>query len=210
MRHDIDLSLEHAVNLARVEADLGITSTYFVMVRSDFYNVFSRAGAESVRSILQCGHALGLHFDCAAYPEMSDAPRLASCSAMESSLLQQWFDVAVTVVSYHRPQPIILSGDPSLSHPLPHTYMKKFTKEIRYLSDSQGRWKYGSPLQTKEFRESRSMHILTHPIWWDEQPSESLQKLNTFLARRLSIMQIDLAANCTIYTTPQKTIKGNE
>lgn len=202
MRHDVDLSLEHAERLAFVEADLGLASTYFYMVRNDFYNVFSKTGTMLVKKVLEYGHRLGLHFDCAAYPEMHDPASLAEYCASEASLLSNWFGAPVTVVSYHRPQPIVLSGDPRLSYPLPHTYMSRFVKEIRYLSDSHGRWKMGSPLQAPEFHDAKSMHILTHPLWWAEAPGESLEKLDRFLDRKHHDLKVHLAHNCTIYPPP--------
>ena len=36
MRHDIDYDLEQAVRLAEIENRLGISSTYFVLLSSDF------------------------------------------------------------------------------------------------------------------------------------------------------------------------------
>lgn len=71
LRHDVDLDLEAALAMAHIEAEMGIASTYFVMVRTQFYNVFSQAGSHYVRTILDLGHDIGLHFDCAAYPRPS-------------------------------------------------------------------------------------------------------------------------------------------
>jgi hypothetical protein len=210
LRHDIDLSLGRAVPLAAVEAELGVASTYFVMLRNDFYNAFSGPGTRCVQEILRHGHALGLHFNCAAYPQVSEASDLASYSSVEASILSRWFDAPVSVVSYHRPQPIVLSGDPRLSHPLPHTYLAKYVKDIRYLSDSHGRWKFGSPLESDEFARRRSMHVLTHPIWWTERASESRQKLEAFLERRNARMRIDLASNCTIYPRPEGIVEEDD
>ena len=63
LRHDIDNSLEQAVNLAQVEAEAGVASTYFVLLRTDFYNIASSAGLRAVRRIQSLGHEIGLHFD---------------------------------------------------------------------------------------------------------------------------------------------------
>ena len=41
LRHDIDYSLEKAVRFAQMEASMGVRSTYFVMITSQFYNVLS-------------------------------------------------------------------------------------------------------------------------------------------------------------------------
>lgn len=42
LRHDIDNSPEKALQLAKLEKKLSVRSTYFVLLTSDFYNVFSK------------------------------------------------------------------------------------------------------------------------------------------------------------------------
>ena len=39
LRHDIDCSIEKAVKMAELENGMGVCSTYFVLVSSEFYNV---------------------------------------------------------------------------------------------------------------------------------------------------------------------------
>lgn len=48
LRHDIDNSLPQAVKLAELEAEEGVHSTWFVLLRTDFYNVFSKASKEAL------------------------------------------------------------------------------------------------------------------------------------------------------------------
>ena len=69
LRHDIDNSLPQAVRLAEIEAELGVKSTYFVLLRTDFYNVASKTGQDALRRILSLGHEIGLHYDEIAYVE---------------------------------------------------------------------------------------------------------------------------------------------
>ena len=42
MRHDIDFDLEKAAEMARVEQREGVRATYFFMIRTEHYNLFSR------------------------------------------------------------------------------------------------------------------------------------------------------------------------
>lgn len=67
LRHDIDNSLSQAVRLAELEAEEGVRSTWFVLLRTDFYNPASRNGLEKLRRIQSLGHEIGLHFDEASY-----------------------------------------------------------------------------------------------------------------------------------------------
>lgn len=63
LRHDIDTSLDKAVQLAKLEAELGVKSTYFVLLSSEFYNVMAKESREKIKEIQTAGHEIGLHFD---------------------------------------------------------------------------------------------------------------------------------------------------
>ena len=67
LRHDIDYSLKRALPIARIESEMGIKSTYFILLRGDFYNVFSDDAMRVIRSLADMGHAIGLHFDETLY-----------------------------------------------------------------------------------------------------------------------------------------------
>ncbi|GHV80070.1 hypothetical protein AGMMS49944_18610 [Spirochaetia bacterium] len=41
LRHDIDNDVEKALELAKLEADNSVQSTYFILLNTNFYNVFS-------------------------------------------------------------------------------------------------------------------------------------------------------------------------
>src|SRR5205814_1473213 len=44
LRHDVDLSLDAALEVAELEAESGAAATYFLMTRSEFYNLASPSG----------------------------------------------------------------------------------------------------------------------------------------------------------------------
>jgi len=84
LRHDVRLSLEAALELARVEHELGVRATYLLMTESAFYNLDSHVGHYAQRQLRQWGHAVGLH---AVHPRAELGDR---------------FD---RVVSWHNPEP---------------------------------------------------------------------------------------------------------
>ena len=84
VRHDVRLSLEAAVELARLEHELGVRATYLLMTESAFYNLDSHVGHYAQRQLRQWGHAVGLH---AVHPRAE---------------LDRRFD---KVVSWHNPEP---------------------------------------------------------------------------------------------------------
>jgi hypothetical protein len=48
LRHDVDMSLAAALTMAELEAERDVQATYFLMTRSDFYNLDSRSGFDAV------------------------------------------------------------------------------------------------------------------------------------------------------------------
>jgi len=67
LRHDIDLSLESALKMAEIESDMGVRSTYFVLLSSGIYNSFDGKNVEMIRQISGLGHEIGLHYDVNQY-----------------------------------------------------------------------------------------------------------------------------------------------
>ena len=51
MRHDLDFELQRALNIAEIEKEEGVFSTFFVLVTSDFYNILSSESAILVLSL---------------------------------------------------------------------------------------------------------------------------------------------------------------
>ena len=199
MRHDIDFDLEKAVRMAEIEKDRGVRATYFFMLRTEHYNVLARRGTAAVRQILDLGHYLGLHFDCAAYAEDVEASHIAKSCGHEAQILEEWFGRQVEAVSFHRPSKYVLMGDPALSEPYPHTYMKEFVKQIHYCSDSRGEWKHGGPLDAESFTSRKPLHLLIHPVWWGEAESKPLETLYLLAAEKQVRMEESFADNCNVF-----------
>src|ERR1044072_3232693 len=66
-RHDVDYSPNSALRLAMIESDLGIKATYFLLIHSEFYNLFEKEVTNHFKCIKEMGHQLGLHFDNSYY-----------------------------------------------------------------------------------------------------------------------------------------------
>ena len=61
LRHDVDLSLDAALRMAELEAEAGAAATYFLMTRSEFYNLDAPSGVEAIERLRELGHRVGLH-----------------------------------------------------------------------------------------------------------------------------------------------------
>ena len=197
VRHDIDMSLALAEPIAAIEADMGLSAVYFVLVSSVFYNPFSPASRRSLEKIRALGHEVGLHFDAAHYDDRDES--LDAAVEAECNILEMAVGTTVRTISFHRP----VSKLQSLARPLAgrrHAYEPRFFSEMGYCSDSRGAWHHGHPLEHEAFLEGRAIQLLTHPIWWSEENvTEPLPKLDQFLHERRQLMESELAENCAPY-----------
>jgi hypothetical protein len=142
LRHDVDLSLEAALELARLEQAAGARATYFLMKESVFYNLDSELGRETLRELRSLGHAVGLH---GVYPRASRDDR---------------FDA---VLAWHNPDPEYVhepvSGFVNVMQP------PWFTKG-KYRSDSNQHWREGCPHEELRAGTFEWLQLLTHPEIW--------------------------------------------
>jgi hypothetical protein len=142
LRHDVDLSLEAALELARLEQSAGARATYFLMTESVFYNLDSELGRETLRELRSLGHAVGLH---GVYPRAARDDR---------------FDA---VLAWHNPDPEYVhepvSGLVNVMQP------PWFTKG-KYRSDSNQHWREGCPHEELRAGTFDWLQLLTHPEIW--------------------------------------------
>ncbi len=61
MRHDVDAKLIRAYEMARIEKELDINTTYFIRVFSNEYNIFDYNCLPLIRKIEEMGHEIGYH-----------------------------------------------------------------------------------------------------------------------------------------------------
>ena len=173
LRHDIDMSLRPALEIARVEHEQGVQATYFVLLRSPFYNVLSRFSAEIMSQIHGYGHQIATHIDPAAYDndcaralmEVEIFSRFYPCINTEIASLHSSYDL------HHMPVDSFQQID--------NVYGSAVRGDVAYISDSTGRWRYGHPLESEAFNARKPIQLLTHPIWWvqgGETPTEKLER----------------------------------
>jgi hypothetical protein len=197
LRHDLDMSLQAAEAIAEIEAGRGMQASYFVLLRTEMYNPMSRAGRRSLAIVAELGHEIGLHLDASLYPD--DAAALDAAAARECDMLEQATGQAVTTISFHRPAQSLLGLDSRIGGRI-HTYMPRYFNAMGYCSDSQGRWRFGPPLEHEAVEAKRALQLLTHPIWWQEPADLSaVERLDRFAAARGELLRDELAANCIPY-----------
>jgi len=164
LRHDVDISLRPALEIARIDYEQGIQATYFVLLRSPFYNVLSRSNAELILQIHQYGHQIATHLDLAAYD--NDLAR----ALIEIDIFSTFYPFINTrLVSLHSPSYALQDMPIELSQQLNNVYGPAIRGETAYISDSNGIWGYGHPLDSQAFKTRKPIQLLTHPIWWIQE-----------------------------------------
>lgn len=195
LRHDIDFSPEQAVRLAELEAAEGVRSTWFVLLRTAFYNPASKTAGDALRRILSFGHEIGLHFDEAAYVPAPEPDAVAQNIAEECGLLSALLKTGVSVVSMHRPSQAALEADYALPG-IVNAYGKAFFREFKYLSDSRRRWREPVEAVIRSGEYDR-LHLLIHPVWYHEAEESLTQTVKRFVLSANRERYDQLAENLT-------------
>lgn len=176
LRHDIDNSIDKSVKLAELEAELGVKSTYFVLLTSDFYNPSSKKSIEGLHRIQKLGHEIGLHFDEMAYDDLED---VVGVIQKEAKLLSEILGIPITTVSMHRPSNKTLEANYEIPGMI-NSYGKTFFNDFKYLSDSRRRWRE-SVLDIINSGQYDKLHILTHAIWYNEEEEDIHDTIKAFV-----------------------------
>jgi hypothetical protein len=186
LRHDCDNDLSAALSIARIESEMGIRSTYFVMLRSAVYNLLSFPCKNIVKEIVSLGHWVGLHFDAQPY-EHSESLDIAIHVDRERAWISGEFNVSVDVVSFHQPSLKILENKIKLN--CLNTYDRIDMAGIYYLSDSNMIWKEGCPSELFGQRSYLRLQLLLHPEWWTSREINLDQKWLMILFNQFDIIQ---------------------
>lgn len=188
LRHDVDIDPWPSLYQAEIESRLDIKASYFFMLDNPAYNLFSEPHKTVLWALKEKGHYVGPHIE----PHHSSFYATADRVRVTSELFEEHFTAhdRAWIFSYHwgtRRQPAhVLGKEPSGRI---HTYLPAFTKDIGYVSDSEGKWKHGDPLERAKANPGKSMQILIHPEWWGEWECEPKQRLSNL--RSLIIDRID-------------------
>lgn len=196
LRHDVDYSLDKTVRIAEIDHDLGIKSTFFVLLSSDFYNVYSLRGKRVIDDLHSLGHEIGLHFDEQRYPEYIGKPdAIRSCITHEADILSKEIGLPVSKVSMHRPSREIIDCDLKIRG-MVNTYGKEYILNYKYVSDSRRRWREPFEDYVRE-RQYDRFQILVHPFWYNEQELSIKESLGRYIRSASSERYDQLDENIT-------------
>lgn len=182
-RHDVDLSMHRACRLACIEAEEGVLATYFVLLRSEFYNLLEKPVLEKLGQIVALGHDIGLHFDAGYYGPGAQA--LETGLAWEKKLLEDLLHRPVAAFSFHDPAPDIFDKFPmDVLAGMTNVYGASVRSRYHYCSDSNGYWRHERLHDLLEAGSEPRLHVLTHPEWWVPEPMSPRERVRRCIEGR--------------------------
>ena len=191
LRHDVEISLEKALQLAQIEHQKEVSSTYFVRFSAPFYNVFDPTYSKMIKKIIGLNHQLGLHFEGDIYGNVNlNKKAIEREVSRQLQTLKQYFEIQ-SVVSFHHPSNFTSNNQKFKD--FISTYHSKFFQEIKYLSDSKGEWREGCVCQwLKSSSPPQNLQILTHPVWWGRKERNLNKYLKYYLKEKLRYLDKSL------------------
>ncbi len=185
LRHDIDMRMDRAVAMARVEAEMGVRSTYFVL---DTAAYFKEDLSRDVKEILSYGHEVGWHNDAfqawfldgmkRPVREFIETPinKLRNYGATVRGTAGHFVahDIEHLFHNYniwklpYKFQSIIPCQQFNLRD-FGLEYETYFLERDHYLCDSGNHWNLDPQKVVAMFNNSDNdiMQILIHPQWWE-------------------------------------------
>jgi len=191
LRHDVDFSIEFAHKLALIESSQGISSTFFVMLTSNMYNLLSGEHQRIVKEISNMGHKISMHFDPTVYKDLSSVE-------YEKNLFENLFGKKVDIISIHRPGIFLENNNISLCG-IPQTYNDLYFKQMKYISDSGGRDVLPKISEYLKGSREKGLHLLIHPIWWVGEGIDATSTLNYWHKKNIDFITSEIRSNCKTY-----------
>ena len=196
IRHDIDCDIEKAAKLAEIESQFSRTeihSTYFVLLKSNLYNIIEKSNIRNLKKIIGLGHEIGLHFDeTQYYDDISsvNSDKMIEYIQNEINIMQNIIESPITSVSMHIPSKSTLESDLKIPG-IVNSYSRLFFSEFKYLSDSLHNWRENADeiISSGKFKK---LHLLTHPIWYTEFQETMHNNISTLILKLNSKMYDEL------------------
>lgn len=207
IRHDIEYSIDRALELAEIESELGVSASYFFQIRNNTYNALSNVNVKKIKKIRSLGHKIGLH----VYVDRGSLLNVKNLEDMikgDILILESFLQCEVDRFSYHRPTIELLNlkiNVPEKINAYDNKFFTVFGKEdlqegtkVLYLADSNHRWKYGE-IEDINFRKNKKIQILFHPFSWSPRGLDNLNNFKNLLNERYNELKADIKNEITTF-----------
>jgi hypothetical protein len=161
LRHDVDAQVQKALKMAKIDHDLEIPATFFIRIHGP-YNPFRRCSYEAILKIEKLGHEIGLHYEPVFYTKYG-LP-VEETILFEIELLNRMFNMEIKSIAPHMPS-LSTPKMTNIKEKFNDPYLPKFFTQIKYISDSNKRWREGCMCRWTE--KCDRIQIALHPHWWN-------------------------------------------
>lgn len=183
LRHDIDFSLIKALEIAQLEHQYNIQSTFFIHLHNDFYNALDLQSLKLVKEIIKLGHFIGLHFDIHYY-DIKLQEDLVHWLEFEKSIMEMVFNTEINVFSFHNTNEYTMSFEEEEYGGMINTYSTYFKENVSYCSDSNGYWRFQKLQDVLVDPKVSKLQVLIHPGWWSIQELTPREKVVNYAKNR--------------------------
>lgn len=189
LRHDVDFDLRAALRMAELESSMGITSSFFIMTTSSFYNPSYRENREILVKMAGLGFDIGLHYDPTVYEEGGDDEENVR---READLLASICGSEVNSVSLHNPS---VHGSYPLFRSFRNAYDPAIFSNETYASDScmDFRGKDMGVFLTQA--EKGPVQLLLHPMHYTENGYGYPEIMEKYVREVAETIDRDFAVN---------------
>jgi hypothetical protein len=148
LRHDVDICLDSAWRMAKIEKQNNVKSIFYVRFDCDYYNPMSLKNKQYIEYIVE-NHELGCHVDATNLENENDLLEyLNSCNNI----------IPFDKFTFH------INTEKTKSFGNLETYQNKSLLTAGYISDSRNIFTeedYNSIIELDDYT------LLIHPEWWD-------------------------------------------
>lgn len=160
IRHDIDVSVMAATEMAQLEYQLGVTTSYYVRLHCPFYNPLEEGTFKKILSIQNMGHEIGLHYETEFFKNIEIDPIRGIYNDIHT--LEGLLGKRLLSISQHNPS--VSNIYPKLWKDYIDAYQPMLVRDIPYFGDSGRCWREGCIIT--KIGKFNQIHTLIHPYSW--------------------------------------------
>jgi len=182
LRHDVDFHLNGINKISTIENNLGIQSTYFILLSAQ-YNIWQSENRKILEILVSQGHEIGLHYDLKEYP-VHDYEASEGNLQFEINILEKLLGIKVASIVMHQPHTGV--HDIFKEHPLYiHPHNPIYQENMIYISDRCRAWRDETLLEIIQNKQKGNVQINLHPEVWLGNEVNRIDFLNDTLDKNL-------------------------
>ena len=171
LRHDVDMSITKALQMAKIEYSLGLKATYFIRVHGEFYFLDNKNIA-ILKKMLKMGHEIGLHTEASALNKLWRS-NLKEIFILEKKYLEELSNQKIISAAEHadlgRPKNFwkkhFFTQVKKEQVGIKNFPQEKKYQKFHYLSDSLQSWREGCLCDN--LAKYNKIQVCVHADWWE-------------------------------------------